>query len=75
MSFQLGQFVRDHKSAGFGVRFWKIIDETSPHLFSRYSSDVFSTPSPYTAELRKLIDEESSIYNVGQVISPMSKPA
>ncbi len=42
-----------------------------PHLFKRKRMDVFKTPSPYTIERDRLMEEESAAYRVGQEISPM----
>ncbi len=47
-------------------------DFINPHLHKRYLTATSSTPKPYLVLRRKLIDEASLKYFVGQVISPIS---
>src|SRR6478735_5705142 len=46
----------------------------SPHRWSANCNVVPSTPNPYFTLRRKLIDEASSKYFVGQETSPIRKP-
>jgi hypothetical protein len=52
----------------------KMLKFPAPHFWSLNFTDVARTPNPYLTLLLKLIDEASSKYLVGQLISPILKP-
>lgn len=50
-------------------------DFIKPQRHNRYFIETPSTPNPYMVLRFKLMEDASSKYLVGQVISPISKPA
>jgi hypothetical protein len=53
----------------------KRFDEMMPSRAARYVAAVAKHPMPYTTLRRKLIDDDSVAYLVGQLTSPIGCPA
>jgi hypothetical protein len=69
-----GTCITHDMGTGFSIYLWKMESFLSPDFCRRYFMAVAKTPNPYAVLLEKLMEEASSKYLVGQLISPIRNP-